>query len=324
MRSSSSMESKVPRPFSGNGWAQLGQQFRGRRVGDEPLVQSGQIARGRRGHGVQSRARQLPLMQWIHLAILPSVGRPQTCSLIWGHGRITDDSRGHQAPRRTLRMWAIEGAARTTAGTRRRGRPLRHVTPAGTGQEPGGAGPRRTAAALLGARRLRGHPRQWRLHRVLGRRGVRADRQALAASDLRRVQLEVRLRGGQEPVCRRSRHRQGRCGQRAQAAVGSVRRRDRVGAQRNLDRCRGARAAAGRFRRRADRDRRHLGGGWAARRRQRRRRLLLRAAEELRRRRRAVAGDLSAPPRWPASRRSRRRAAGCPTSCRCRSRSKTA
>ena len=155
------------------------------------------------------------------------------------------------------------------------------------------------------ARRLRGHPRQRRLDGVLGRRGVRADRQALAAPDLRRVQLEVRLRGRQEPVRRRPGRRQGRPGQRPEAAVRSVRRRHRVGAQRNLDRRRGARAAARGFRRRADRHRRHVGGRRPAGRHHRRRRVLLRAAEELRQRRRAV--DRDHVPRRAGPRRGDRR-----------------
>ena len=168
---------------------------------------------------------------------------------------------------------------------------VRHLAPAGAGQEPGRPGPRRAAPAVLAARRLRGHPRQRRLDGVLGRRGVRADRQALAAPDLRRVQLEVRLVRRQEPVRRRPDHHQGRPGQRPEAAVGPVGRRHRVGAQRDLDRCRGARASGPRDpatrwssstppRRRRPAGRHH-----------RRRRLLLRAAEELRRRRRAVARD---------------------------------
>ena len=42
------------------------------------------------------------------------------------------------------------------------------------------------------------------------------------------------------------------------------------------------------------------------------------------RRRRTVAGDPERPPQWPGSSRSRRPGDGCPTSCRCRSRSRTA
>ena len=71
----------------------------------------------------------------------------------------------------------------------RRGRPVRHLAPPAAGQEPGGPGPRRAASAVFAARRLRGDPWQRRLDGILGCGGVRADRQALAAPDLRRVQL---------------------------------------------------------------------------------------------------------------------------------------
>ena len=91
------------------------------------------------------------------------------------------------------------------------------------------------------ARRVRGHPRQRGVDGVLGRRGVRADRRALAAPDVRRVQRQVRLGRQGQPVRRRPHRRQGRPGQRTRAAVGSVRRRRRLGAQRDLDRRRGAR-----------------------------------------------------------------------------------
>ncbi len=81
----------------------------------------------------------------------------------------------------------------------------------------------------------------------------------------------------------------------------SVRRRDRVGAQRDLHR----RDGPGRARRRRARaDRRDLRRGRPARRRQGRRRLLLRAAEVLRRRRWPVAGARRAPRRRSGSPRS--------------------
>ena len=198
------------------------------------------------------------------------------------HGR-TDDSRRPQAQRRTVRLRTVEGAARAIAGTGPCRRPLRNVAPAGTGKEPGRPRPRRRPAAVLSARRLRGDPRQRRLYRVLGRGGVRAHRQALAAPDLRRVQLEVRLRGGQESVRRRPGHRQGRPGQRPQAAVGPVRRRHRLGAQRDVDRGGRSRATARGFRRRTHRHRRHLGGRRPAGGHHRCRRVLLCAAEEFRR-----------------------------------------
>ncbi len=158
------------------------------------------------------------------------------------HGRL-HDSRRPQAPRRPLRMRTVQGAPGTAAGAGRRGRCVRDFAPAGPGEEPRRPGSRRVEPAVLPAGRLRGHPRQRRHHRVLGRGRVRADRQAFAAPDLRRVQQQVRLGGGQEPVRRRPDRRQGRSGQRPQTSVGPVRRPHRMGAQRNLHGRRGSRAA---------------------------------------------------------------------------------
>ena len=112
-------------------------------------------------------------------------------------------------------------------------------------------------------------------------------------------------------------------GQRPEAAVRSVGRRHRLGAQRDVDRRRGARAAP---RRSGDAliviDATSAAGG-----------LPVDITDTdayyfAPQKNFASDGGLwlrSCPPRrWPASRRSPRPAAGCPTSCRCRSRSRTA
>ena len=168
---------------------------------------------------------------------------------------------------------------------------LRHIAPAGARQGPRRPGSHRAAGAVLGTRRIRGGARQRRVHRVLGRRRLRPRRPAVAAPDLRRVQRQVRLRRRQEPVRRRPDHRQGRSRQRTGTPVRSVGGRHRLGAQRDLDRCRRAGAPPRGLRRQARRHRRHVRRRRAAGGHHRRRRLLLRTAEELRQRRRAVDRD---------------------------------
>ncbi len=64
--------------------------------------------------------------------------------------------------------------------------------------------------------------------------------EAVVAPELWRVQLEVRLGGYQQPVRRRADHHQGRPRQRPRTTERPVGRRDRMGAQRDLDGRRGA------------------------------------------------------------------------------------
>ena len=102
--------------------------------------------------------------------------------------------------------------------------------------------PRRAARAVLAARRLRGRARQRRRDRLLGRRRVRPRRaSARCTSTYGEFSAEVRGRSptgapflGEPDRRRRRARRRARPGASASAADG--RRRDRLGAQRDLDR----------------------------------------------------------------------------------------
>ena len=161
--------------------------------------------------------------------------------------------------------------------------------------------------------------------RVLGRRRVRPDRQAVAAPDLRRVQREVRLGGRQEPVRRRPDRRQGRRRQRAR--TGSRTRRStsspgRTTRPRPASRCpcSGPPAPATRW---SSIDATSGAGGLPV--------DITEADVYYFAPQKNFATDgglwlaLMSPGRaGPGRGDRRRRAAGCPTSCRCRSRSTTA
>ena len=146
--------------------------------------------------------------------------------------------------------------------------------------------------ALLGARRLRGRAGQRRVNGVLGRRGVRADRQAVAAPDLWRVQLPsspprspsnpfvgdpivVKADPGSAPEPQ---------GDPSVDVIAWAHNETSTGVAVPVQRPDGSGDAP-------DRHRRHLRRRRPAGRHRRHRRLLLRAAEELRQRRRPVAGD---------------------------------
>ena len=146
----------------------------------------------------------------------------------------------------------------------------------------------RPARAVRAARRLRGRARERRRQRVLGCGRVRARRSPRAPFDLRRVLEQVRL-GDEGCAVPRGPDRDRRSGrQRARAGELAGGRRDRLGAQRDLDRRDARSGAPGRERACAGRDRRDLRRRRAAAGRSGRGRLLLRAAEELRLGRRAV------------------------------------
>ena len=150
-------------------------------------------------------------------------------------------------------------------------------------------------------------------------------RERAAAPDLRRVLVEVRQVDGRRPVSRRSDRDRGRAGRRPGAGRRSRGRRDRLGAQRDLDRRDGAGGATGGRGREPRPDRRDLGRRRAAGRRRPGRRLLLRAAEGLRRGRRPLA-RAAQPGRDRADRAARRRpamAAGSRRSSPSRSPSRT-
>ncbi|EUA30208.1 putative phosphoserine aminotransferase [Mycobacterium xenopi 4042] len=152
---------------------------------------------------------------WLTSSRSPTASNPATAG--------SDPDRRRSAPNSCRRS----PPAPPGCSARRTGKP---------GEGPGRPGPQRSARVFLAARRLRGDLGQRRCHRVLGRRCVLPDRQAVTALELRRVQFEVRLGGRQESVRRRSGHRQGRSRQRTGAAQRSVGGCDRVGTQRNLDR----------------------------------------------------------------------------------------
>src|SRR5690606_20741264 len=106
----------------------------------------------------------------------------------------------------------------------------------GDAPEPG-AGPSvdwRAWAPRASSARVRLNPRH---ARVLGRRAVRADPGAFAAPDLRRVLEQVRQGRQVGPVPAGPGGRVGGPGGRPGAGVGPERRLDRLGAQRDLDRC---------------------------------------------------------------------------------------
>ena len=158
-----------------------------------------------------------------------------------------DHPRRPQARRRPLRLRAVEGPSRAARAPRRR----RGAALMGTShrQKPVKAlvgrvrdGPER---AVLAARGLRGGARQRRHHRVLGRRGVRPGARARAAPDLRRVlaRSSPRSTNGapflQDPIVVKADP-----GDAPAPDLRPVRRRRRLGAQRDLDRRDGRRSSA--------------------------------------------------------------------------------
>ena len=180
--------------------------------------------------------------------------------------------------REQLAHLAGEGAA--VMGTSHRQAPVKRAGRAC----PGGA-----ARAVPGPGRVRGRARKRWHDRVLGRRDVLPGPRTRAEPRVRRVLLEVRRVHPRGAVPRRSDRDRVRAGGRARAAVRPGCGRDRLGAQRDLDRRHGPGDATRRIGRRAGPDRRDLGRRRSARRRRRQRRLLLRAPEGLRLRRRPVA-----------------------------------
>ncbi len=158
---------------------------------------------------------------------------------------------------------------------------LGHLAPAGAGQGPRPARPRGPAPRSSPARRLRGRPRQRRLHRVLGHRdlrpGPRARRSTCRSASSRQVRRGRRTKApflGDPTVVKAE------PGHAAGAARRGRRRRLRLAAQRDLDRRRWPRSGGSpapttaRSCCRRDLRRRRPAG-----RRPRGRRLLLRAAE---------------------------------------------
>ena len=264
----------------------------------------------------------------------PADPGPGLSRRLWDHEDVTDPQdhadRDHprraEAPGRAVRVRSRArcGPNRSTTSPRSAAR----SSAPRTGRPRSGAlvGEVREglAAAVLAARGLRDRPRQRRLDGVLGHRGVRPGPRARPAPQLRRVLGEVRLGHPERAVPRRLDHRHGRAGD---ARLPDGRGRVDVYAWPHNETSTGVMAPVQRVDG-ADEgalllvDATSGAGGlpvditevdvyYFAR----------RSAS----RPTAASGWPPSPPRrWPGSTRSRRPAAGCPTSSACRRRSPTA
>ena len=150
-----------------------------------PAYQRGQTSASSHGRGRRGGNRRIGAMSHVLLPreILPADGR-------FGCG---------PSKVRPAQLEALTGAD---------GGAARHVAPAGAGEGPRRARARRARRAVPPARRLRDHPRQRRIDRVLGCRRLRPDREAQPEPRVRRVRRQVRLRR-EGSVARGPRHPRG-------------------------------------------------------------------------------------------------------------------